>query len=84
MRLLDKSSLMLDMDRAGLRAALARSLQDRDLQALRDRAGQRGPTRVGQARTRSTPPSPLSNKSWTNIMTAEDLVEFNLARDQPD
>ncbi len=44
-------------DQAGLRAAVARDVQERDRQALRDRAGDRS-HRARARRTRSTPRSP--------------------------
>ena len=77
LRLLDKSKLMLDMTKLGFEPALARALQERDRQALRDRAGHR-PDRIGQDEHALLGASPSLNKPDTNIMTAEDPVEFNL------
>ena len=77
MRLLDQSKLMLDMTKLGFEAESLETFED----AIERPWGLvlvTGPTGSGKTNTLYSAISKI-NKSTTNIMTAEDPVEFNLA-----
>ncbi|MHB8764905.1 MAG: type IV-A pilus assembly ATPase PilB [Deferrisomatales bacterium] len=77
MRLLDKSNLQLDMTKLGFEAAALKDFQE----AIHRPYGMvlvTGPTGSGKTTTLYSALSEL-NKIDTNISTAEDPVEFNLA-----
>ena len=77
MRLLDKGQADARHDEARLRAGVAGAVRDGHPEAMGHGAGHRA--RPAAARpTRSTRRLPRINTPETNIMTAEDPVEFNL------
>ena len=77
MRLLDKDKLMLDMTKLGFEPESLDEARDADPEALGHGARHRARPAAAR-RTRCTRRSPSSTRPETNIMTAEDPVEFNL------
>jgi type IV pilus assembly protein PilB len=77
MRLLDKDKLMLDMTRLGFEPESLEKFETRDSAAVGHGAGDR-PDRQRQDQHALLVDSKI-NTPETNIMTAEDPVEFNLA-----
>jgi type IV pilus assembly protein PilB len=76
MRLLDKENLMLDMSRLGFEADPLRQFEE-NIKKPFGMVLVTGPTGSGKTNTLYSAISQL-NKPDTNIMTAEDPVEFNL------
>ena len=76
LRLLDKENLMFDMRRLGFEAESLKRFSD-NIQRPFGMVLVTGPTGSGKTNTLYSAISQL-NKSDTNIMTAEDPVEFNL------
>jgi type IV pilus assembly protein PilB len=77
LRLLDKENLMLDMTKLGFEAASLKKLEEAIFKPW-GMALVTGPTGSGKTNTLYSAISQL-NTPETNIMTAEDPVEFNLA-----
>ena len=77
MRLLDKSKLMLDMTKLGFEEESLQKLETRHQQAVGHGAGHRS-DRQRQDQHALLLDLAASTRTETNIMTAEDPVEFNL------
>jgi type IV pilus assembly protein PilB len=78
LRLLDSDKLMLDLTKLGFEPESLVQLGPPDLQALRHGAGDR-PHRVRQDQHPVLLHRQAEHRGRTNIMTAEDPVEFNFA-----